>query len=508
MKQSSFSNDYLLEKKDGFYEKLLNQIPDLIFQLTISSTNVFKFSYLNSSIISFFGIDVEELNENPIDYISKIIHSEDIDAFFQSLYFSKESTINWSHEFRIKTSGRSHLWMKVDANIEKDGEGNSVFYSRLTDITNIKNRELKVKDSEARYHFALEASGNGIWDYNIKTGQVFFSKESLEIIQLSEEDNITTNDLWDSRIHPDDYNDYLNSIELHKQGITPFFENAKRVIAKDGTYKWVLSRGKIIERDRQGNPVRIIGTHTDVSLEKEREFELRQNVEIIHEQNNRLLNFAHIVSHNLRSHTGNFKMLLNIIENEIDLITRDECFGYLKTTSNALSDTIEHLKELVDIHTRIIHKKENLNLNLFLNQTLEVLSKEIKDNNVEIVNKIGKRDTVNFNPAYLESILLNFTTNAIKYSHPDRNPKIWYSFKKEKDKSYLMIRDNGIGINLEKHGEKLFGMYKTFHKNKNARGIGLFISKNQIESMGGTIEVESKVNQGTLFKINFNEENQ
>ena len=70
----------------------------------------------------------------------------------------------------------------------------------------------------------------------------------------------------------------------------------------------------------------------------------------------------------------------------------------------------------------------------------------------------------------------------------------------------MVIEDNGLGINLEKHGEKLFGMYKTFHKNANARGIGLFITKNQIESMGGSIEVESKVNVGTTFKINFNEE--
>jgi len=70
----------------------------------------------------------------------------------------------------------------------------------------------------------------------------------------------------------------------------------------------------------------------------------------------------------------------------------------------------------------------------------------------------------------------------------------------------LLIKDNGLGINLEKHGEKLFGMYKTFHKNDDARGIGLFITKNQIESMGGSIEVESKVNVGTTFKINFNEE--
>jgi signal transduction histidine kinase len=147
-----------------------------------------------------------------------------------------------------------------------------------------------------------------------------------------------------------------------------------------------------------------------------------------------------------------------------------------------------------------------LNLNAFLNHTLELLSKEIKDHNVNIVNLVDAKETVQFNPAYLESIFLNFTTNAIKYAHPDRQPEIRYSLQKEHGKLVLLIQDNGVGINLEKYGEKLFGMYKTFHQHPNARGIGLFITKNQIESMGGSIEVESQVNVGTTFKINFSNE--
>jgi sensor histidine kinase regulating citrate/malate metabolism len=81
-----------------------------------------------------------------------------------------------------------------------------------------------------------------------------------------------------------------------------------------------------------------------------------------------------------------------------------------------------------------------------------------------------------------------------------------YNHYLENGKVVLEIQDNGLGIDLARHGDKLFGMYKTFHKNENARGIGLFITKNQIESMGGSVTVDSKTNKGTTFKIYFNNE--
>jgi PAS domain S-box-containing protein len=506
MKTSFTTNGFLLDEKVNFYKKILNQIPDLIFQLTISTDNDFYFTYLNKSILSFFEVNDFELLGDPKDIINNKLHPDDRELFFDSLFLSKRKLQQWNCEFRVLMGNTEIQWFKVDGTVELDSEKSTVFYCNLTNISKIKKRELKVQESETRYQFALEASKKGIWDLNLKTGKVYFSKESLDILQLNEFDNITTNEKWDERIHPDDLQDYLFDIQLHKDNKSPYFENTKRVLAKDGTYKWVLSRGKIIERNEKGNPIRIIGTHSDVTSNKEKEHELLHNLDIIIEQNNRLLNFAHIVSHNLRSHTGNFKMLLDIIDETDDVDNREECIGHLKTTSNALSETIDHLKELVDIHNTIIHKKEDLNLRIFLNQTLEVLSREIIENKVKIVNKIGEKDTIKFNPAYLESLFLNFTTNAIKYSHPDRNPVISYSFSRDNGKLSLLIKDNGLGINLEKHGEKLFGMYKTFHKNADARGIGLFITKNQIESMGGSIEVESKVNVGTTFKINFNEE--
>jgi len=218
------------------------------------------------------------------------------------------------------------------------------------------------------------------------------------------------------------------------------------------------------------------------------------------------LNFAHIVSHNLRSHAGNIEMLLDIIDEEEDKESLDESNLHLRSTSNALTETIDHLKELVEIQTELIHKRLKLNLNVYLRKILDILGEEINKNKVIIHNSISSEEAIIFNPAYLESVLLNLTSNAIKYSHPDRVPTISFSLSSNESQKILSVSDNGLGINLKLYGDKLFGMYKTFHNNIDSRGIGLFITKNQIESMGGRIEVESEVGKGTTFKIYFNEE--
>ena len=111
--------------------------------------------------------------------------------------------------------------------------------------------------------------------------------------------------------------------------------------------------------------------------------------------------------------------------------------------------------------------------------------------------------TVKGVPAYIESILTNLLTNAIKYKHPKRQPVIQVIGSRENGKTVLSVADNRQGIDLERYGEKLFGMYKTFHLHPDARGIGLYITKNQVDAMGAQILVCSEVGEGTTFKIYF-----
>ena len=111
---------------------------------------------------------------------------------------------------------------------------------------------------------------------------------------------------------------------------------------------------------------------------------------------------------------------------------------------------------------------------------------------------------VYLNPAYLESIMHNLISNALRYCHAERNPRISIKGFQENNTYILEISDNGIGIDLDKNGDKIFGLYNTFSNSTNSRGIGLFITKNQVEAMGGRIKVKSEIGKGSTFKIYIN----
>ena len=203
----------------------------------------------------------------------------------------------------------------------------------------------------------------------------------------------------------------------------------------------------------------------------------------------------------MRSHTSNIQTISTFLETAESKEERDEMIELLKKVSHSLNDTMSNLNEVVNIRTNINLTVEKLHLKNNIDNTIVILNDQIVKKQAEINISVAENVTINYNSAYLESILYNLISNAIRYSHPDRNPVINISF--DENKNVLKVSDNGIGIDLNKNGDKLFGMYKTFNNNPNSKGIGLFITKNQIDAMGGTITVESKLDSGTTFSIFF-----
>ena len=500
-----YSNEDCLEV-NNFYRKLFAEMPDLLFQFVIDSNNHYTFPLVSKSVDEIFELSFKEFTDDIKHIIYERIFEQDREKFFQSLVKARKEIVPWELEFRSVLPKKGLRWFRVSAKTELSPDGKVSFFGHISDITDLKDKEERLRISEERFQFALDASTVGIWDWDMVTNNVFYSSLSLKILELESADIFDDPERWDKIVHPDDLPKYYSDIKEHFDNKIPYYENYHRVMTSSGNYKWILDRGKVIKRDENGKPLRVIGTHTDISLQKEKELELLKTMKLYSDQNSRLLNFSHIVSHNLNTQAGNIKSILDFIDQDGGKGTVGEMLEHLRTVSNDLNETISNLTQIVKTQSNINIAVEPLKLCEYIEKTISTIKGYDKQKKVTIVNNVPQYLTINFNPAYLESVLLNFTTNAIKYAHPDRDPLILFDFGIEPEgyKS-LKITDNGLGIDLKVYGELLFGMYKTFHKHDEARGIGLYITRNQIEAMKGTVSVESEVGVGTSFKIVFND---
>lgn len=371
----------------------------------------------------------------------------------------------------------------------------------ITDINERVEQKIALQKSEHLLEEAGKMARVGVWELYTNPPLLTWSKEVCHIHEVP--DNFTP-----------DLNTAINfysppAIPIIQQAVndalslgTPFDLELKICTATQKEI-WVRALGKPILDKKSKKIIGVRGVFQDINEQKEKELAINESTKIITSQNKRLVNFAHIVSHNLRAHAANLSLTLELESDETDPVEKTELQENLRKISASLNETITHLTDLVVAQTETHEIKKRVPLDKAMQLVEDVLQAEIRESSATLKVNFTKCKEIDFVPAYLESILLNFTSNALKYRNPNVPLVITIESDIEAGKPILQVSDNGLGIDLTKHGEQIFGMYKTFHGNANARGIGLFMTKNQVESLGGKISVESEPNKGTAFKIRF-----
>lgn len=348
---------------------------------------------------------------------------------------------------------------------------------------------------------ALEGSNTGLWEWDAETNKVSFCVEAKRILGYNNSADLSEIN-WKDQIHPDDLKRVELLIQSNLRNRKDTYKTEHRKLCKDGTYKWFSDSGTILERDKLDNPKRAIGTLTDISIRKNNEEDLVKNLDIITDQNKRLKNFAHVATHNLKEYAGNFESLLSFYDEAETETEKKELIKYLKTVSKSLTKTIASLNDIVTKQSIKKLKRENLNVYEYIEKAKKLLEIEISKQGAIINNNVDKNLNLYSNSAYLESIIQNLGSNALKYAHPDRKLVLNINSHTSADNILtITVADNGIGMDLTLYGEEVFDLYRTFHGNENAEGVGLYITKNQVETLGGKIQVSSKVNVGTTFTI-------
>ena len=360
----------------------------------------------------------------------------------------------------------------------------------------------KLMISEERLDLATEAAGIGIWDWNLQANSIYLSDMWKTMLGYEPDELPNNMDTFFLLIHPDDKDEILKNERLHIDGDLQKLQFICRMKTKGGPYKWILSISRAGFRNEVGKATRIIGIHLDVDDIKNKEVELNQLSQELLVSNKELKQFAYITSHNLRSPVANLLMLMRLFKTDELSEKNRSLFEKTDLSIHQLNQTLEDLNEILSARFKS-EKNEDIAFETVLIEVTHSISEEIENTGAKITYDFDSASRIFYSKKALHSIFLNLITNAIKYAKPGTNPSIFISTNMDKEHIFLQARDEGIGIDLEKHGKKIFGLYQRFHNVSSGKGLGLYIIKNQVEAQNGSISVDSQAGEGATFTINF-----
>lgn len=228
--------------------------------------------------------------------------------------------------------------------------------------------------------------------------------------------------------------------------------------------------------------------------------ELNKSTNALSAKNRRLEEFAHIISHNLRSPLSNMQGLCNLYCTEENAASRTDIIEMMQTMIRNMAATIDDVNLILQSESEQGLEWQQVDLQDIIDKELQSMKPLILQTNATFTIEL-EVTTITAPKIYMESILHNLLSNALKYRSPEREPQVFVKAWKENNMMLLQVADNGLGMNMDKVGKRLFSMYATFHRNKESKGLGLYLTKMQVEALGGTIRVESAPDKGTTFIV-------
>ncbi|WP_163399376.1 PAS domain-containing sensor histidine kinase [Flavobacterium fluviatile] len=457
----------------------------------------------NKGIENVFGYMPAEVGATSKWWFDKI-HPEDSIRMSVKLYsFIEQKTEKWQDQYRFRCADGSYKYVLDRGFLLKDENGKAIrMIGAIQDITKQKEEEQRLKLLET---VIIQSKDSILITEAISTdGKIprivyvnpAFSKmsgyESDEI--LGQSPNVFKGPNSDSEA----LKKVLKAIKEEKECLIETIS-----YSKDKKEYWVRF-SMIPIFNSEGILSHWISIQQDITEERKLETEREHLIRELTQNNKDLKQFSYITSHNLRAPLSNLMGLLNLIEYiPIDNPELQEILNGFYKSTYLLNETINDLVKVIVIKDNPSMQKEMVSLAEVFENVFGQLSFQIEAHKPIIKLKLDDVPLLNTNKAYIESILLNLLTNSIKYKSENRKLKISITAEQVDQTVFLTFTDNGIGIDLERNGDKVFGLYQRFHNYPDSKGLGLYLVKSQVETMGGTISIESEVNKGTSFIITF-----
>lgn len=486
---ADITEQVLSRKKLEESEKRFHSLIEHSTDMKTLATQEGKIIYASPSVTKELGYSVKEFLNTPVN---DIIFSEDLSIVIQKI----QEVI----EFPGKSVFSQHRLVHKNGHlIWCEGTITNMFHepsiqALVSNFRNISER----KNLETLYQKANKLARLGGWEIDVETNKLYWSDITKEIHEVDM-----------------DYEPNLEiAINFYKEGesrntITEVFTEATKtgkpwdvelkIITAKQNERWVRAIGEA--EIKNGVCTRIFGSFQDIDESKKTEIERKRIANDLLKHTENLEQFAYIVSHNLRAPVANILGLANVLKNKITEADRERGQNYLFEAAAQMDETIKDLNKILQVRSEYFEFKESIYLPDLLKDIESSIQNVIDKEKVIIVSEFSQANTVTTIKSYMHSIFYNLIMNSIKYRKTGIAPLIEIKSVIDKGKLRLIFKDNGTGIDLNNHGDKIFRLYKRFHLHVEGKGLGLFMIKTQIEVLGGSIIVKSEPNQGAEFTI-------
>lgn len=467
---------------------------DLVTDLTLRSENFEK-------LLGYYPS--EETQQ--VGFWKSLMHPEDI----EQVEINLKETFNgkgekWSQEFRIKKFTGEYMYVIDKGLIIRDQSGLPIrMIGSTQDITYRKKAEGEIASQKERMSNVLAATNAGTWEWNVQTGETVYNEIWANIIgyTLAELEPIN-GDTWRIHAHPNDFNESKRLLELHFAGKTENYESEWRMRHKNGSWVWVLDRGKVLSWTADGKPLMMFGTHVDITEKKQREEELKTANFRLQSVNEELKSFASVASHDMKEPLRMISSFLVLLEKKYTPVLDEKGIQYI----NFAVDGAKRLSILVDDlmqYAKIGFDPElldRIDLNSLVQEVITLKQNIIHENNAELY--LDQLPDVLGIKTPIKSVFLNLISNALKYQQKEQALIIRISSKSLGDRVQITVEDNGIGIE-EEYFQKIFDLFSRLHPKSEYAGVGLglAICKKVITQHGGEIWLESSPGKGSKFHL-------
>ncbi len=455
------------------------------------------------------GYKMGELNQRFSVFAKRLIHPDDYLATKEAIEACIKNRVPINTEFRLKTKSEEYRWFRGKADVSPNEQGKSLRMSgSVSDIDESKRLAIRLEAAEKFQSKITEIVPSIIYVFNQKTmSNEYANRELGSVMGFSDKEiQAMGSELMPTLCHPDDFPnmlEYFGKVQQMKD--EEIMQLEYRMKHKDGDYRWLLSIDTVFERYTDGSVLKHIGIATDITTLKNVEKELSIQAIQLKKRNDDLKQFTYIATHDLKSPIATIKGYLNLLNKEIKDNTPKVALAlkHIEKEIQKFTTTQEGLIQAISIREDQL-SSEQLNVSELIKETAKPYQAEIEVLEGALNLEVEQGLIIESNNIYLKSILQNLLSNAIKYRSPERALLLNVIAKNEKNNLSIILEDNGLGIDLELQQNRIFGMFNRFHHHSEGSGMGLYIVKNMVERLGGSIDIESEVDKGTRFLIKLN----